>query len=198
TPGGCSSTSKVRGRTRSAVSGSTPSWAASDTPRRIPPHGIPNICCGAGPGPVQSPHTQEPPRSRSVRMPTVIPCPKCAVGLHLADENRGKTAKCPSCGTVFTPTTPPPSEPVVLPVAGTSSRPSSWRLPFLLGIAAGGALLVGCCGISVGLFVLQLMPSLEVAKEKIARAKLSSLTQAVEMYQVNNDKYPARLDELAK
>jgi len=49
-----------------------------------------------------------------------------------------------------------------------------------------------------GVGVFALMPQLDVAKERIAKAKLQALTQATEMYKLNNDDYPASLEQLAQ
>src|SRR4051812_9646930 len=49
-----------------------------------------------------------------------------------------------------------------------------------------------------GVGVVALMPQFEGAKEKLAKAKALDLTQAVQIYKVNNDDYPPSLDALAQ
>src|SRR5262245_43139568 len=52
--------------------------------------------------------------------------------------------------------------------------------------------------ILAGVGVYALMPQLDVAKEKIAKAQVEGLTGAVQIYKLNNDDYPASLDLLAQ
>lgn len=76
--------------------------------------------------------------------------------------------------------------------------PTRWPLPLVVGLAVAGIFLLACCGVggAVALVVYTRMPSVEVAKEKIARAKALALSNAVEIYKLNNDAYPPNLEAL--
>src|SRR5262245_39424933 len=64
--------------------------------------------------------------------------------------------------------------------------------PLVWGTVAVAVLVGAFCGVSA------LMPDGGYSKERIAKANVESLSGAVEIYKLNNGKYPASLDSLAK
>lgn len=74
-----------------------------------------------------------------------------------------------------------------------SARAASRRAFTLLEVLIVVAIIVILAG--VGVFAL--MPRYDEARERIARTQVLALTQAAEMYKLNNEDYPASLEQLA-
>lgn len=78
-------------------------------------------------------------------------------------------------------------------VRRTVARAASRRAFTLLEILVVVAIIV----ILAGVGVYALMPQLDQAKERIAKAQIEGLSGAAQIYKINNDDFPASLDLLA-
>jgi general secretion pathway protein G len=78
-------------------------------------------------------------------------------------------------------------------VRRTVARAASRRAFTLLEVLVVVAIIVVLAGVGV----VALMPQLDNAKERVAKAKIEQLTNAVQIYKLNNDDYPPSLEALA-
>ncbi|MEK6373761.1 MAG: type II secretion system protein GspG [Acidobacteriota bacterium] len=96
-------------------------------------------------------------------------------------------APCAKCGN--------PTNGAPRPRAGTGG--GSNAVAIIIGVAAGGLVLIAIIGILAAIAIPNLLTAMQRSKQKRTMADIRSIASAVEAYASDNNEYPKSLDQIA-